>query len=59
MLVMSRREQEWIYIGDDVKVCVLEIRGPDVRIGIVAPKHVAVDRTEVRISKERQKRSEP
>jgi carbon storage regulator len=49
MLVLSRRTREELYIGDDVIVTVLEIRGNKVRLGISAPPHVRVDRKEIRL----------
>lgn len=55
MFVLSRKEQEWICIGDDVRVCVCEIRGDVVRIGIEAPRHVEINRQEIWIRKQRQK----
>ncbi len=48
MLVLSRKLMERIQIGDDVVITVLEIRGSRVRIGIDAPKEIAVMRTELR-----------
>lgn len=47
MLVLSRRAGETVAIGDDVVVSVLEVRGDVVRIGIAAPRSVAVHRGEV------------
>lgn len=47
MLVLSRHRNESIYIGDDVVITVVEIRGDKVRIGIEAPQFVAVHRHEV------------
>jgi carbon storage regulator len=47
MLILTRRIGETIRIGDDVFVTVLEIHGNQVRIGIQAPKSVAVHREEV------------
>lgn len=47
MLVLSRRVGESIVIGDDVTVTVLEVRGEIVRIGIDAPRSVAVYRAEL------------
>lgn len=44
MLVLSRMKNERIYIGDDIEVVVVEIRGDRVRIGIDAPRHVHVVR---------------
>ncbi|ATY86021.1 carbon storage regulator [Kyrpidia spormannii] len=47
MLVLSRRAGEAIVIGEDVRVVVLEVRGEVVRLGIAAPRSVAVHREEV------------
>ena len=47
MLVLSRKKDEKIMIGDDISLMVIEIRGDKVRLGIDAPKHVAVHREEV------------
>jgi carbon storage regulator len=47
MLVLSRKKNESIVINNDVVVTIVEIRGDKVRLGIVAPKTVAVHRQEV------------
>lgn len=47
MLVVSRRINESIHIGQDIVIAVLEIRGKRVKIGVQAPRDVQVDRTEV------------
>ena len=47
MLVLSRRVGESIVIGDEVTVTVLEVRGDVVRVGVGAPRHVAVHREEL------------
>jgi len=47
MLILSRRINEKIMIGDDVSVSIIEIRGDQVRIGVDAPKTVKVFRQEV------------
>lgn len=47
MLILTRRLGETLYIGDDTTVTVLGINGNQVRIGIKAPKAVAVHREEV------------
>lgn len=47
MLVLSRRANESIVIGDDIVVTVLDVRGDQVRLGIDAPRHLAVHREEV------------
>jgi carbon storage regulator len=47
MLVLSRRADESLFIGDDIKITVLDIRGGQVRIGITAPDSIKVHREEV------------
>jgi carbon storage regulator len=47
VLVLTRQANQSIMIGNDVVVSVLEIRGDQVRLGIAAPRHVAVYREEV------------
>ena len=47
MLVLSRYRDESIYIGDDIIVTVVDIRGDRVRIGVQAPSDVTVHRQEV------------
>lgn len=47
MLVLTRRANQSIMIGEDVVVTVLEVRGDQVRLGIVAPREVEVHREEV------------
>jgi carbon storage regulator len=47
MLILTRRTGETLTIGDDVTVTILSVKGNQVRIGISAPKRVAVHRLEV------------
>lgn len=47
MLVLSRKKDESIMIGDQIELKILEIEGDQVKLGIVAPKSVKVYRTEV------------
>jgi carbon storage regulator len=47
MLILTRRVGESLVIGDDVNVTVLGIKGNQVRIGVDAPKEVAVHREEI------------
>ena len=47
MLILSRRVNEKIVIGDDIVVSVVEVRGDQVKLGIDAPRHVKVFRQEV------------
>ena len=47
MLILSRKVNEKVVIGDDITVSIIEVRGDQVRIGIDAPKNVKVFRQEV------------
>lgn len=47
MLILTRRVGETLKIGDDVTVTVLGVKGNQVRIGVDAPKDVAVHREEI------------
>jgi carbon storage regulator len=47
MLILTRRVGETLMIGDSVSVTVLGVKGNQVRIGINAPKDVAVHREEI------------
>jgi carbon storage regulator len=47
MLVLTRKSNQSIMIGDDVEVSVLSVMGDKVRIGIQAPQEVPVFRTEI------------
>jgi carbon storage regulator len=47
MLVLSRRNEESIMIGDDIEVKVVGIRRRNVRLGIKAPRQVSVHRREI------------
>ncbi len=47
MLVLTRKLQQSIIIGDEIEVVVLEVRGEQVRLGIRAPKNVTVHRKEI------------
>lgn len=53
MLILARKTNEAIMIGDNIKITVVEIRGDKVRLGIVAPENVKVDRKEIRTQKEK------
>jgi carbon storage regulator len=47
MLILSRKINEKVMIGDDITISIIEIRGDHVRIGVDAPKSVKVFRREV------------
>ncbi|MDD3840946.1 MAG: carbon storage regulator CsrA [Clostridia bacterium] len=47
MLVLSRKKDQSIVIGDNIEITIIDIQGDQVRIGINAPKNVAIHRKEV------------
>ena len=47
MLVLSRLKEQTIVIGEDVRITVVDVKGDKVRLGIEAPRHIAVHREEV------------
>jgi carbon storage regulator len=47
MLILSRKVDERIMIGDQIEISVVDIRGDQVKIGIAAPTHIKVYRKEV------------
>ncbi|NNM51233.1 MAG: carbon storage regulator CsrA [Pseudomonadales bacterium] len=55
MLILTRRVGETLMVGDEVTVTVLGVKGNQVRIGVNAPKDVAVHREEIyqRIQREK------
>jgi len=47
MLILTRKDQETICIGDDITVKIMGIRNGQVRLGILAPKETSVHREEI------------
>jgi carbon storage regulator len=61
MLILTRRVGETVMIGEEVSVTILGVKGNQVRVGINAPKNVAVHREEIfeRIKSEGHDGAEP
>ncbi len=55
MLILTRRPEESLHIGNDVLVKVLGIKGNQVRLGIRAPTDIVIDRDEVHLRKQRER----
>tara|TARA_R100001594_G_scaffold131050_1_gene170449 strand:- start:6749 stop:7078 length:330 start_codon:yes stop_codon:yes gene_type:complete len=47
MLVLGRRKSESVYVGHDIEVVVVEIRGEQVRLGFKAPDGISIHRSEI------------
>lgn len=58
MLVLNRRTGESVMIGEDIVVTILGVRGNQVRVGVEAPKEIAVDREEIYERKRREIRQD-
>lgn len=50
MLILSRRESERVHLGDDIVLTIVRVNGDKVRIGVEAPPHVKILRTELEVS---------
>ncbi|HEU5139254.1 MAG TPA: carbon storage regulator CsrA [Bacillales bacterium] len=50
MLILTRKSQQSIQIGDDIELKVLEISGDQVKLGIHAPKNVEIHRKEIHLA---------
>lgn len=59
MLVLSRKKNESIIIGENIRIVIVEVRGDKVRLGIEAPGDVPVHRQEVYNAIQRDKGDEP
>lgn len=58
MLVLSRKQGERFYIGDDICITVVDVNQGKVRIGVEAPRSIPVNREEIYLEIQRQKRAE-
>jgi len=51
MLILTRKVNEAIIIGGEIRVIVAELQNGKVRLGVVAPRHVTVDREEIHLQR--------
>ena len=57
MLILARRTNESIMIGDDIEISVLEVKGDQVKLGVAAPRNVKVYRQEVYLAIQEENRA--
>ncbi len=57
MLVLTRRLNQSIKIGDEIEITVIEVRGDQVRIGVTAPRDVTVHRKEIYLQIQQENRA--
>ncbi|HZG59677.1 MAG TPA: carbon storage regulator CsrA [Anoxybacillus sp.] len=50
MLVLTRKKNESIMIGDSIEIKVLAVEGEQIKLGIIAPKHIDIYRKEIYIA---------
>jgi carbon storage regulator len=55
VLVLSRQKDESIMVGDEVEITIVDVRGDKVRLGINAPRSIAVHRKEIYEAIQREK----
>jgi carbon storage regulator len=55
MLILTRKVDEVVRIGDEISIKVIAVRGNQVQIGIAAPKEIPVNREEVWLRKQAEK----
>lgn len=60
MLILTRRVGETMMISDDITVEILGVKGGQIRLGIIAPRHISIHRSEIykRIQEEKQRQQE-
>ncbi|MFN7733452.1 MAG: carbon storage regulator [Pirellula sp.] len=49
MLILSRRESERVYLGEDIVLTIVRVNGDKVRIGVEAPPNIKILRTELEL----------
>ena len=59
MLILTRKTGEKLMVGDNVEITVLGVKGNQVRVGVNAPKDIAVHREEVYIRIQNEKQLDP
>ena len=47
MLILTRKKGEQLMIGDEIVITIVDVKGPQIRVGIEAPKSIPVHREEV------------
>lgn len=47
MLVLARKPNQSIMIGDEIELKIIEVKGDQIKVGISAPRHIAVHRKEI------------
>jgi carbon storage regulator len=47
MLVLTRKKDQSIILGDNIEITIIDIQGDQVRLGINAPRHVSIHRKEI------------
>lgn len=61
MLVLSRREDESVMIGDDIEIVICDVHGDKVRLGFRAPRSIPIHRREIydKIQREKTQKTPP
>ncbi len=57
MLILTRRPGERLCIGESIMVTILGVKGNQVRLGIAAPRDIAIDREEIYVRKQADRRA--
>ena len=59
MLVLSRNKEQSIFIGEEIEVKIVDVRGDKVRLGIVAPRNIPVLRDDTIVKKPKKSYCQP